>query len=594
MPIRSPIIVVVGHVDHGKSTLLDKIRETTIQKSEAGGITQCIGATEIPTDKIKEICGDLLKKMNINIEIPGVLAIDTPGHEAFTNLRKRGGSVADLAILVIDITQGVQPQTKESIEILMDFKVPFIIAANKIDLIPGWNPQKTLSYMESIKKQNTRVKEYIQKKVYDLMGELGKYDINCELFNKINNFTESVAIVPCSGLTGEGVSELLMMISGLTQKFLKKNLKVTMGRAKGSVLEVKDSIGMGKTIDVVVYDGVLKKNQFIITIGTGNKPIITRIRALLKPKPLQEIRDKKCSFVQTDNVIAASGIKIAAPQLDQALAGMPIQSADDMKEAEKLASQMKIEVQKSFIEKEDDGIVLKADSIGSLEALTGFLKRHNIKISNSGIGPINKSDAMKSIHMKDKNLYNGIILGFNVKTNQEAKRLARENSIQIMESNIIYRLLEGYNEWKTRIMENLKREKLKEITLPGKFQIMGDFIFRKSNPAVIGVHVLQGSLKPGVKVMKETGEVIGIIKQLQDQGVTIQTAVTNSKIACSIKDATYDKDFINNEILYTHIPEKDFIKIKRGLKSFLKKSEINLIKEIIGIERKNNPLWGLG
>ncbi|MBN1923598.1 MAG: translation initiation factor IF-2 [Nanoarchaeota archaeon] len=593
MPIRSPIIVVVGHVDHGKSTLLDKIRQTTVQKNEAGGITQCIGATEIPMTKIREISGDLMEKMNIKLEIPGILAIDTPGHEAFTNLRKRGGSVADLAILVIDITQGVQPQTKESIEILKQFKVPFIIAANKIDLITGWKVQNTLSFSESIKYQNNYVKDYIQNKVYNLMSELSKYGINCDLFNKIDDFTQTVAIVPCSGVTGEGISELLVMISGLAQKFLKKNLEVTPGNAKGSVLEVKSSIGLGTTIDMIVYDGVLRKNQFLI-VGGSEKPFITRIRALLKPAVLQEIRDKRCSFNQTDEVVAASGIRVAAPELENAIAGMPIQSADNMKQAQEIMKKMMIEISKVFITGQEKGIVLKAESLGSLEALTGFLKKNGIMIANSGIGDINKKDVITSAHMKEKNLYYGIILGFNVKVNEDAERLSQENNIKIVTSNIIYHLLDKYKEWRDMVMEEVKRQQLNEIHLPAKIQVMGDFVFRKSKPAVVGVNVLKGSLKPGVQLMKENSEIIGTVKQLQNQGITIQTAKTNDKIACSIDGATYEKDFIDNEILYTFIPEKDFIKMKRGLKSFMTKAEVELMQEIVILLRRKNPLWGLG
>jgi len=593
MIIRSPIIVVVGHVDHGKSTLLDKIRETAVQKNEAGGITQCIGATEIPAKKIKEICGKLLEQMNCNITIPGLLAIDTPGHEAFTNLRKRGGSIADLAILVIDINSGVQPQTKESIEILKQFKVPFIIAANKIDLLPGWKKQKTLSFAESFKHQDNDVKDRIQNKVYNLMGELGKYNINCDLFNKIDNFTQSVAIVPCSGITGEGVSELLAMVSGLAQKFLTSNLEVTKGNAKGSILEVKETKGLGTTVDVIIYDGVLRRNQFLVTMGE-DEPIITKIRALLKPCELQEIRDKKCEFEHTDEVVAACGIRISAPDLENAIAGMSVESADNLNDAEKIAERMKKEFHAVLIEGGDEGIVLKTDSLGSLEALAGFLRRNNIKISSAGIGNVNKKDVIKASHMKGKNLYYGIILGFNVGVNEDAERIAAEDKIKIVKDNIIYHLLDSYNEWKDKVMEDLKRQELMTIALPGKIKIMGDFVFRKSKPAVIGVNVLQGSIKPGVQLMKESGEIIGVIKQLQDKNITLQAAKAGDKIACSIDGATYEKDFVDNEVLYTNIPEKDFLKMKKGLKSFMTKSEVELMQEIVQIQRRNNHLWGLG
>ncbi|MDD5499540.1 MAG: translation initiation factor IF-2 [Candidatus Nanoarchaeia archaeon] len=592
MPIRSPIIVVVGHVDHGKSTLLDMIRHTTVQISEAGGITQCIGATDITANKIKEVCGTLLEKMNIQLEIPGLLAIDTPGHEAFTNLRKRGGSIADLAILVIDITQGVQPQTKESIEILRQFKVPFVIAANKIDLIPNWKPQKTLSYLESLANQKPEVKNYIEKKVYGLMAEFGNYGMNCDLFNKVDDFTQNIAVIPCSGVTGEGISELLMMISGLAQKYLKKKLQVSSGHARGSILEVKNTVGLGTTIDAIIYDGILKKNQFLI-VGGVEKPFITKIRVLLKPCELQEIRDKKCCFSHVTEVIAAKGIRISAPELENSIAGMPVQSADNQKIAQQIAKEMQKEIAAVLSKNDSEGIIVKADSLGSLEALTGFLKKSGIMISSNGIGDIGKIDVINCSHMKQKNLYNGIILGFNVKINDEAVRLALENDIKIVTSNIIYHLLDKYNEWKGLMMEEKKRKELGAVALPGKLKVMGEFIFRKSKPAVVGVNVISGSIKPGVDLMKENGEIIGNVKQLQNQSITIQTAKAGDKIACSIDGATYEKDFFDNEILYVSIPEKDFLRMKKGLISFMAKSEVELLKEIALIQRKSNPLWGL-
>jgi translation initiation factor 5B len=592
MHLRSPIIVVVGHVDHGKSTLLDKIRQTTVQKSEAGGITQCIGATEIPTKKIRDICGKLLDKMNINLEIPGLLAIDTPGHEAFTNLRKRGGSIADLAILVIDITQGVQPQTKESIEILKQFKVPFIIAANKIDLIPSWKTQKTLSFTESLSFQKSEVKDYINKKVYNLMAEFGSYGMNCDLYNKVDDFTQSIGIIPCSGVTGEGISELLMMISGLSQKYLKKKLEISEGYAKGSVLEVKNTTGLGTTIDAIIYDGVLKKNQFLI-VGGVNKPFITKIRVLLKPCELQEIRDKKCCFEHVDTVVAAKGIRISAPLLENAIAGMPIQSADTMKEAENIVLTMQKEIQSVLLSNDSEGLIVKADSLGSIEALTGFLRKNGLNVANNEIGDINKVDIINSAHMKSKNMYYGVIMGFNVKISEDVKILAAENDIKIINSNIIYQLLEKYEEWKDFKMAEKKRIGLSTITLPGKIQVMRDFLFRKSKPAVVGVNILSGSLKPGVELMKENGTIIGTVKQLQNQNININSAKTGEKVACSIDGATFEKDFSENEILYSFIPEKDFLKIKKGLASFLSKSEIELLKEIAAMQRRTNPLWGL-
>jgi len=147
MLIRSPIVCVLGHVDHGKTSILDAIRGSRVAAREAGGITQMIGASYITKEDIERLAKDLHGKLNFNLKIPGLLFIDTPGHEAFTNLRDRGGSIADIAILVVDIAQGFQPQTIESLRILKQYKTPFVVAANKIDLITGWSEQKTASFL---------------------------------------------------------------------------------------------------------------------------------------------------------------------------------------------------------------------------------------------------------------------------------------------------------------------------------------------------------------------------------------------------------------------------------------------------------------
>ncbi|VVB74598.1 putative translation initiation factor IF-2 [Candidatus Tiddalikarchaeum anstoanum] len=593
MPLRSPIIVVVGHVDHGKSTLLDKIRETAVQKSELGGMTQCIGATEIPASKIEELSGDLLKKFGITLEIPGLLAIDTPGHEAFSNLRKRGGSVANIAILVIDISQGVQPQTRESIEILKSFKVPFVIAANKVDLVNGWVPQKTSSYLESIKHQNQQVKDIIQNKVYNFMNELATYGINCDLFNNINDFTKSVAIVPCSAVTGEGISELLVVISGLAQKYLSKNLEIKSANAKGSVLEVKEAVGLGTVIDVILYDGVINKDQLIV-VGGADEPIITKIRALLEPCPLQEIRDKKCSFEKKDSIVAARGIRISAPNLEKAIAGMPLESAKDMKEALVIAKKMKEDIKSVILDISKEGIVLKADSLGSLEALNVFLTSKGISLCKAGIGDINKMDVLDAVQMKQKDLYYGVIMGFGVKVLDDAKMLADKQRINIITADVIYHLFEQYDRWKNEIMEEKKREALNSVVIPSKIQVLGEFVFRKSKPAIVGVEVLNGVLKTNVDVINESGTVVGHIKDLQDNGVSITQVKEHERVACSIEGATYEKDLFNKEILYTSIPEKDFLKIKNELKSFLTKGEIEVLKQIAEIKRKTQATWGMG
>ncbi|MEM2393786.1 MAG: translation initiation factor IF-2, partial [Candidatus Bathyarchaeia archaeon] len=315
MSVRQPIVCVLGHVDTGKTLLLDKIRKTSVQAREAGGMTQHIGASFFPVETLKQMIGPLLSAIKGEIEIPGLLVVDTPGHEVFTNLRKRGGSVADIAILVIDVLKGFEAQTYECIEILKARKTPFLVAVNKIDRIPGWKPNPDMPFLKSYQLQDQYVREDLDNHLYEIIGTFSRLGFRSDRFDRIKDFTRTVAIVPTSAKTGEGITELLAVLVGLTQQYLKKRLLTTTGPAKGTVLEVKEEPGLGLTLNAIIYDGVLRKDDLIV-VGGREKPILTRVRAILVPKPLDEIRDPRDKFSSVDEVSAAAGVKIVAADLE--------------------------------------------------------------------------------------------------------------------------------------------------------------------------------------------------------------------------------------------------------------------------------------
>ncbi|MBT4805689.1 translation initiation factor IF-2, partial [Candidatus Woesearchaeota archaeon] len=324
MATRKVLLTVVGHVDHGKTSLLDKIRQTAVTKGEAGGITQAVGVSIIPMETIKKICGPLLNAFKGKLSVPGLLAIDTPGHAAFTSLRKRGGSLADIAILIVDITEGFKPQTIESIEILKANKVPFIIAANKIDLIHGWQFDKEKLLLQNINNMNPQMQGEFEKKLYELVGTVAEHGLQSERFDRVEDYTKQIAIVPVSAHTGQGIPELLMVLTGLAQKFLEKKLEIEeTGNAKGTILEVKEEKGMGTTLDAIIYNGQLKVNDTLV-IGGIDQAIVVKVRALLEPAELAEMREKKSKFKNVKQVTAATGVKISAPGLNEAISGMPI------------------------------------------------------------------------------------------------------------------------------------------------------------------------------------------------------------------------------------------------------------------------------
>lgn len=578
--IRQPIISVLGHVDHGKTTLLDYIRKSAVAQRESGGITQHIGATEVPIAVVKTICGDVLKQWEI--KIPGLLFIDTPGHRAFVNLRTRGGSLADLAVLIVDINDGFQPQTLESVGILKRFKTPFIVAANKIDRL-GWKGED-ISFAESEKEQTERALQVLEEKLWELIGDLSTNGFEADRFDRITDFRKKVAIIPVSAKNGVGVSEVLMLISGLSQRFLEEKLALHLkGEAKGTILEVKEEVGLGTTVDVILYDGTLHKGDSII-LGGLDDIISTKVRALLKPKPLDEIRDPRQRFDYLDTVAAACGIKISAPNLETALAGAPLY-VDTPENEEKI----KEEIQKIRIQKEALGVVLRADTLGTLEALVSELQ-HMVNIRKADVGEVKKTDVMEALSVKKEDPYVGVIFAFNTKVTEEAQRVAEDNNVKIFQDDVIYRLTEEYTEW-------VEQEKLRDITrkreelvFPCKFKILPEYIFRTAKPAIVGVEVLLGTLKPKYNVMTAEGKRIGTIKSIKSRDEFLSQAVKGEQVAVSIEGPTIGRQISEEEVLYTDLPKGDYTIL---MKSDLSEDERQALEEIDQIKRKENEFWYL-
>jgi translation initiation factor 5B len=570
--IRAPILTTLGHIDHGKTTLLDCIRGTAVAKKEPGQITQLIGCSFIPLSVIENVCGELLKKFKIKIEIPGLLIIDTPGHEAFTSLRRRGGSIADLAILVVDINTGIQEQTDESLELLKRFKVPFVVAATKVDKISGWKIHKTFSFLETFADQRDDVKDEVEKKVYELVLQLVERNFDSERFDRIEDFKKKIAIVPCSGITGEGIAELLLVLCGLSQHFLKE--KLFLGeRGKGNILEIKEVRGLGTTADAILYSGRLKRGDYII-IG-GKEPIVTKVKAILIPRPLQELRVEK-KFMNIKTVNAAIGVKIVAPNLENAIAGSPFVVCESEKELEKALEEIKKEVELISFEKNVDGVILKADTIGSLEALIFLAKKHKIPVRKVEIGAINKEDVTEADLVKNDE--RRVIFGFNVKTLDDAKENARKFKIKIFEGNIIYKIFEEYEEWLKELRERKILELLSKTGRPVRVRVLKGCIFRSSKPCIVGVEVLDGKLIPGVN-LQLNGKFVGKVKEIQKSGETIYEANPGEKVAISMEEPVAKKDFFENDILESLLGKKE-IKILEGLKEKLSDSEIRLLEEI--------------
>ena len=592
MALRKVLLTVVGHVDHGKTSLLDKIRNTAVASKEAGGITQSVSCSSISLQTIEKICGPLLKNVKFNLTVPGLLFIDTPGHAAFTSLRKRGGSLADIAILVVDINEGFKPQTIESIEILKANKVPFVIAANKIDLMSGWNydPQKFL--IDNINQLDYNLQGLFEKKMYELVAQVNEHTFSAERFDRVSDYTKQIAIVPLSAKTGQGIPELLMVIIGLAQKFLEQKLLLEeKGPAKGTILEVKEEKGLGMTVDTIIYNGQLKVNDTII-LGGVDAPIITKVRALLEPaesstgvKKLQNVKE----------VTAATGVKIVAPGMEKAIAGMPLRSCSGKpEEIERLKKEVQEEIKSILFELEQClGVIIKADTIGGLEALQNILKEKNIPISSASLGDITKRDLSRLESLQEQDEFKAVLLGFNVSIPPELEESAKNRNLKIITNNVIYRIIEDYEKYLQQLQQEIEKRELSLLVRPCKILLLKGYIFRQNNPAIIGVEVEVGQIKVDDPLMNQQGKNVTRVKSMQEGPDPISTANQGKQFALAMDGVTIGRQINEGDFLYTDIPEEDFKKLKI-LKKHLSKMELEVLKEIAEIKRKENPVWGVG
>jgi len=581
MRSRQPIVSVLGHVDHGKTTFLDKIRGTTVQEREAGAITQHIGATEIPIETLKEACSEL--GCNIDFKLPGLLFIDTPGHHSFINLRSRGGALADLAVLVVDINDGFMPQSLESLEILKREQTPFVVAANKLDKIPGWRSEG-IPFVKNLQKQSDEAKSRMTDALYEMIGDLYDKGFSADRYDRVDDFSKNIGIVPMSAITGEGIEDLLMTMIGLAQTYLEDQIQVEEGPAEGTILEVKEETGLGTTLDTIIHNGVIRKNDQIV-IGTRNKPIQTKVKSLMRPRPMDEISDPSEKFKEIEEVGAAAGIKLVAPECEGVLAGAPLRVVGE-NDVEEVIDIVRKESEAN-IDTGDEGVIIKADAIGSLEGLAFELEEEEIPILKAGVGDVSKKDITDAVAI-DEPLYRSI-LAFNVDVLPDAEEKLKSVDVQVFEHDVVYRLVEEFQEWKQKRKEEIEKERRKEIVHPAKFRILEDHVFRMSKPAIVGVRVLAGNIRPERRLLNKEGRVVGQIKSIRSGEQSLDYAEQGDEVAIAISGVTVGRQIDVGEELYVDIPEGD----ARDLRDLdLTFDEERILKEVREIKQKEKDFWG--
>jgi translation initiation factor 5B len=587
--LRTPIVAVLGHVDHGKTTLLDKIRGSAVTEGEAGAITQHIGATAVPLEVISDLSGALVDPDDF--DLPGLLFIDTPGHHSFSTLRSRGGALADIAILVVDVNDGFQPQTLEAIDILKRTQTPFVVAANKVDTVPGWNPQPDTPIQQSIEAQSDRAESDLNERLYELIGQMSDEGFSSDMYWRVQNFRNNIGVVPCSAVTGEGVPDLLAVMMGLSQRYMKEEMSIdTAGPGAGTVLEVKEEQGFGTTVDVVLYDGTVREDDTIV-VGGMDDPIVTEVRALLQPRPLAEIRTEK-RFEQVDEVVAAAGIKIAAPDLDDAMAGAPVRVVRDQNREEVIRA-VEAELAEIEVTTEEEGVVVKADTLGSLEAIADALADAEVPIVRAEVGDVAPRDIAVADTANDPK--HECILAFNVEILPDAERRAEETGVRIFDDDVIYQLVEEYEEFVAEIERAQQENVLDKIVRPARFRVLQDHTFRQSNPAVVGVEVMSGTLKRNSNVAKWEGnqpERVGQLKSIQDEGEDIDELRAGERAAVSIDGPTVGRQIKEGDELWVDLPEKHAKILEQELSDEIPADELEALGMYLDEHRKRDPFWG--
>jgi translation initiation factor 5B len=574
--IRQPIVCVLGHVDHGKTSILDAIRGTAQAKKEAGGITQRIGATQIDVSAIIHGTKNILT--STSLKIPGLLFIDTPGHVAFANMRARGGALADIAILVVDVNEGLMPQTIESINILKKYKTPFVIVANKIDLVPLVTETSNTSFSQFIKKQRDEYREELDKRIYDLVNAVYLQGFPSDRFDRVTDFSKTIAIIPASAKLRIGIQDILMMLAGLSQRYLEKEISMVNGEARGTIIEVKIESSVGTTLDTILYQGILKTGD-VIAINTKEGPKLTRVKALLVNRSNGEkgLKEKR-------TVSAAAGVRILISDKYEVIAGSPLIAVTASPEAAFLEIEKE---SKTNIDLSTHGITVKAEALGSLEAIAYELSQRNILIRSATIGDITRRDATDVATLNDP--MERLIIGFNVTVTDDAKEAVLSTDVGILVGNIIYSLMDQAEKWlkdrETQIREARKQEK----SMPAKITIMPENIFRATKPVIVGVHIEGGSIKVGDKLIKSDGRYGGSIKSIRDGELSKKFAEAPSEVAVAIDGVTLNRQIFPGETLYVDIPESV---VKELRESNADAATMSAMDETIKIKRKENIFWG--
>jgi translation initiation factor 5B len=584
--LREPIVSLLGHVDHGKTTLLDRIAGSVRASKEAGGITQHIGAIEVPGATVRHLCEGILN--TDQLVVPGLLFVDTPGHRSFETLRRRGGALADIAVLVVDAREGVMPQTRESVQILRHEKTPFAIALTKIDLLSGWRKPSGpggVRLADQIAKSTPDFQKVLDEHLYSVAEEIVQLGFSADRYDRVSDFTHNVGIVPVSAKSGVGVPELIALLVGLSQRFLKHELLLSKEGGEATILERSDQKGVGPVGNVIVYRGRLKVGDEIVVTGR-TEPFETHIRGIYRPVLLKSGSLKHYRLDSFPKVEAAAGVFLSAPGIEAAMPGGLLKVVVNAEEKEAVRTELARESQ-PVTEVALSGVAIYADTLGGLEALTFECKEKGIPVHEAGVGPVSRATILRIAMVKDPT--HRAVLAFNVGVLPDAMPEGDAGPVRVFRSDVMYRAIEEYLTWKTERERELRARQRLDLVHPAKLEVLPGFVFRASKPAIVGIKVLGGTLRPGVRLIRPDGTEIGLLKALQKEGTSVSEAEESTELAASIDGAVIGRNLKEGDILMVSLPES----AARALRSQpLTPHEQEILDEVVKIHRTSHPFWG--
>ena len=582
--LREPIVSLLGHVDHGKTTLLDRIAGSLRAEKEVGGITQHIGAIEVPGPMLRRLAEGTVRLDQL--QVPGLLFVDTPGHKSFETMRRRGGALADLAILVIDAREGVMPQTQESIQILRKEKTPFAIALTKIDLLPGWRKVTGPARLaDQIARSAPDFGKALDAHLYSVAEEMDRLGFSTERYDRVSDFTRNVGIVPVSSKSGVGVPELIALLVGLAQRFLKEDLRRVTGGGEATILERSDQKGVGPVGSVIVYQGALKVGDEIVVNGRS-APFLTRIRGIYRPAPVRVDRPSKQTRLDSlTEVRAAAGVFLAAPGIEDAMPGGLLKVVPDAAAAD----EAKVELARESTPVEqpaESGVAIYADTLGGLEALAFECREKGIPVHEAGVGPVGRPTVMRAATVRDPT--HRAVIAFAVPVLPDALPEG-ETAVKICRAEVMYRAIEEYLAWRTERQRQIDAERRQAVPHPALIEVMSGYVFRTSKPAIVGVRVLGGTLRPGVRLMHPDGTEVGLLRSLQKESESIAEAEETAEVAASIDGAVVGRNLKEGDRLLVDLPESA-ARLLKG--QTMTPHEADLLEQVLKMRRASQPFWG--